>query len=58
MIMQLLPVEVPPAEIKSPVGRIITPQVLSAFMAAAGDFSEMVICPYWYPQFYSHSFAP
>lgn len=42
MILQLLPVEVSQAEIKEQTSRIITPQVLSAFMAAAGDFVEAV----------------
>lgn len=42
MVLQLLPGEVSPAEIKRPTSRIITPQVVSAFMAAAGDFVEAV----------------
>lgn len=42
MVLQLLPTEVSPAEIKQPTSRIITPQVLSAFMAAGGDFVEAV----------------
>jgi len=42
MVLQLLPVEVSPAEIKRPTSRIISPQVVSAFMGAAGDFVETV----------------
>ncbi|KAF8351641.1 calcium activated cation channel [Amanita rubescens] len=40
MVLQLLPVEVSPAEIRRPTSRIISPQVVSAFMGAAGDFVE------------------
>ncbi|KAF8622048.1 hypothetical protein AX15_007201 [Amanita polypyramis BW_CC] len=40
MILQLLPVEVSPAEIREPTSRIVTLQVVTAFMAAAGDFVE------------------
>lgn len=42
MVLQLLPAEVPLAQIKQPASRILTPQVSSAFMAAAGDFVEAV----------------
>jgi|SRR6266550_5973712 len=42
MVLQLLPVEVPPVEIKTPTSRILSSQVVSAFIAAAGDFVETV----------------
>lgn len=42
MVLQLLPAEVSLAEIKQPASRILTPQVTSTFMAAAGDFVEAV----------------
>jgi hypothetical protein len=38
----LLPVEVDPVSINEPTSRIITPQVISAYRAAAGDFGEAV----------------
>ncbi|KAK2466056.1 hypothetical protein APHAL10511_001698 [Amanita phalloides] len=40
MVQQLLPVQVSQTEIEEPTSRIITPQVVSAFTAAAGDFVE------------------
>ncbi|KIL70252.1 hypothetical protein M378DRAFT_183807 [Amanita muscaria Koide BX008] len=40
MILHLLPIEVPPEEIKEPISRIITSRVISTFVAAAGDFGE------------------
>ncbi|KAF8639757.1 hypothetical protein AX17_001019 [Amanita inopinata Kibby_2008] len=40
LVLQLLPVEVEPAAISNATSHIITPQVISAFMAAAGDFVE------------------
>jgi hypothetical protein len=45
MTMELLPVEVLPASINEPTSRVITPQVISAYMAAAGDFREAVCGP-------------
>ncbi|KAA1466592.1 hypothetical protein DENSPDRAFT_811729 [Dentipellis sp. KUC8613] len=36
----LLPLEVAPADINDPTGRVITPHVVSAYIAAAGDFVE------------------
>ncbi|KAF9057937.1 calcium activated cation channel [Panaeolus papilionaceus] len=40
LTLNLLPVEVDPDSISEPTSRIITPQVVSAFRAAAGDFAE------------------
>ncbi|KAF9780251.1 calcium activated cation channel, partial [Thelephora terrestris] len=37
---ELLPVEVTPSSIKEPTSRVITPQVISTYIAAAGDFHE------------------
>ena len=42
MTLKLLPVEVPQDTISDPMGRIITPQVINAYIAAAGDFMEAV----------------
>lgn len=42
MTLKLLPVEVPLESISDPTSRIITPQVINAYMAAAGDFMEAV----------------
>ena len=39
---KLLPVEVPPETISDPTSRIITPQVIQAYIKAAGDFVEAV----------------
>ncbi|KAI0677344.1 hypothetical protein C8Q78DRAFT_1002340 [Trametes maxima] len=40
MTLKLLPVEVPPDSISDPTSRVITPQVINAFIDAAGDFME------------------
>ncbi|KAI0375859.1 hypothetical protein BV20DRAFT_959903 [Pilatotrama ljubarskyi] len=40
MTLKLLPVEVPPDSISDPTSRIITPQVINAYIEAAGDFME------------------
>ncbi|KAF8914195.1 calcium activated cation channel [Gymnopilus junonius] len=40
LTLTLLPVEVDPASINDPTSRIITPRVISAYRAAAGDFIE------------------
>ncbi|KAG6910952.1 hypothetical protein DXG01_006006 [Tephrocybe rancida] len=40
LTLALLPVEVDPASINEPTSRVITPQVISAYKAAAGDFTE------------------
>ncbi|KAJ4479281.1 calcium activated cation channel [Lentinula aciculospora] len=40
LTLRLLPVEVDPKAINEPTSRIITPQVISAYRAAAGDFDE------------------
>ncbi|KAJ3758886.1 calcium activated cation channel [Lentinula raphanica] len=40
LTLKLLPVEVDPQAINEPTSRIITPQVISAYRAAAGDFDE------------------
>lgn len=42
MTLELLPVEVSPAAINEPTSRVITLQVISAYIAAAGDFHEAV----------------
>lgn len=42
MTLQLLPVEVDPPSISEPTSRVITPQVIAAYKAAAGDFVEAV----------------
>ncbi|RDB19925.1 Calcium channel YVC1 [Hypsizygus marmoreus] len=40
LTLTLLPVEVDPDSIDDPTSRVITPQVISAYKAAAGDFVE------------------
>ncbi|KAI0335667.1 hypothetical protein GY45DRAFT_1317046 [Cubamyces sp. BRFM 1775] len=40
MTLKLLPVEVHPDSISDPMSRIITPQVINAYIEAAGDFME------------------
>ncbi|KAI0268117.1 calcium activated cation channel [Gloeopeniophorella convolvens] len=40
LTLQLLPLEVDPKSINDPTSRIITPQVISAYIAAAGDLVE------------------
>lgn len=45
MTLQLLPVEVHTSNINEPTSRVITPQVISAYIAAAGDFHEAVCDP-------------
>lgn len=45
LTMTLLPLEVPPESISDPTSRIITPQVIKAYIAAAGDLVEAV-CKY------------
>lgn len=42
LTLALLPVEVDPAGINDPTSRVITPEVISAYRAAAGDFVEAV----------------
>ena len=42
LTLTLLPVEVPLESINDPTSRIITPQVIIAYMAAAGDLLEAV----------------
>ena len=42
LTLTLLPVEVDPQSIKEPTGSVITPQVISAYIAAAGDFVDAV----------------
>jgi hypothetical protein len=42
LTLKLLPVEVDPQSINEPTSRIITPQVIMAYRAAAGDFVEAV----------------
>jgi hypothetical protein len=42
LTLELLPVEVEPSKINEPTSRVITPQVISAYRAAAGDFREAV----------------
>ena len=45
LTLTLLPVEVDPAVINEPTSRVITSQVISAYMAAAGDYVEAVSPP-------------
>ena len=45
MTLELLPVEVSPAAINEPTSRVITPQVISTYIATAGDFHEAVRTP-------------
>lgn len=45
----LLPVEVDPKTINEPIGRVITPKVVSAYRNAAGDFVEAVSESFWTP---------
>ncbi|TFK22323.1 calcium activated cation channel [Coprinopsis marcescibilis] len=40
LTLTLLPVEVDPDQIKEPTSRVITPQVISSYKAAAGDFID------------------
>ena len=40
LTINLLPVQVHPKELNEPTSRIITPQVISAYRASAGDFEE------------------
>ncbi|OBZ76077.1 Calcium channel YVC1 [Grifola frondosa] len=40
LTLKLLPVEVPEDSISDPTSRVITPQVVNAYIAAAGDFLE------------------
>ncbi|THH13643.1 hypothetical protein EW146_g6604 [Bondarzewia mesenterica] len=42
LTLSLLPLEVSPDSINDPTSRVITPQVISAYIAAAGDFYEAV----------------
>lgn len=42
LTLKLLPVEVSPEALDDPTGRVITPEVVAAFRAAAGDFGEAV----------------
>ncbi|KZT05660.1 calcium activated cation channel [Laetiporus sulphureus 93-53] len=42
LTLKLLPVEVPPESLADPTSRVITPQVIEAYMAAAGDFLEVL----------------
>ncbi|KZT29239.1 hypothetical protein NEOLEDRAFT_1174961 [Neolentinus lepideus HHB14362 ss-1] len=40
LTLKLLPLEVDPNTVKEPTSRIITPEVINAYIAAAGDFVE------------------
>ena len=42
MTLKLLPVEVPLETLIDPISRVITPKVINAYIAAAGDFTEAV----------------
>lgn len=42
LTVALLPVEVDPKSINDPTSRIITPKVISAYIAAGGDLVEAV----------------
>lgn len=41
-MLNLLPMQVEISSINDPTSRVITPQVVTAFKAAAGDFTEAV----------------
>ena len=42
LTLRLLPVEVAPEAIEDPTSRVITPQVIDAYIQAAGDFVHAV----------------
>lgn len=42
LTLNLLPVEVDPLSINDPTSRVITPEVITAYRGAAGDFTEAV----------------
>lgn len=42
LTLTLLPLEVDPDSINDPTSRVITPKVIAAYKAAAGDFTEAV----------------
>ncbi|CCM00664.1 uncharacterized protein FIBRA_02703 [Fibroporia radiculosa] len=42
LTLRLLPVEVPPENIADPTSRVITSQVVDAYVAAAGDFTDVL----------------
>ena len=42
LTLKLLPVEVDPKQISEPTSRFISPQVIQAYVQAAGDFTEAV----------------
>ena len=42
MTLKLLPIEVEQSTLTDPTSRIITPQVISAYKKAAGDFPDAV----------------
>lgn len=44
LTLTLLPVEVDPESVNDPTSRVITPQVISAYRVAAGDF-ELAVSP-------------
>lgn len=46
LTLKLLPVEVDPAQLTEPTSRFISPQVIQAYVRAAGDFSDAV-SPLW-----------
>lgn len=55
----LLPVEVPLESLNDPTSRVITPQVISSYIAAAGDYLEAVclsVANSRIPTFITHSF--
>ncbi len=47
MTLRLLPVEVPMDSLSDPTSRVITPQVINAYIASAGDFMEAVSATYF-----------
>ena len=42
LTLNLLPVQVDPDAINDPTSRVITPQVISSYIAAAGDLTDAV----------------
>lgn len=52
MAVKLLPIEVELDEITDATSSIVTPEVVTAFYKAGGDFGEAV--PFWYAESASH----
>ncbi len=52
LTLKLLPLEVPLDSISDPTSRIITPQVVDAYITAAGDFTDVVSVSFLLCDFY------